>query len=97
MVRRFLWDDRVIPREETATIVDESVRSFETRGFGLWGMFERRQASLAGFGGYWYFRQPPELELVFGVSPLRWGMGLATEATRAVIRFGLKPFASVKS
>ena len=40
-----------------------------------------------GFAGLWHFRDPPELELVFGVARDSWGRGFATESARAVMRY----------
>ena len=93
-VRRFLWDDEVIPPEQTADVVRRSEVLFSERGFGLWGArlqdsragYER--AKLAGFAGYWYFRDPPELELLYGVAEPLWGRGLATELAGAMLDYG---------
>jgi RimJ/RimL family protein N-acetyltransferase len=86
-VRRFLWDDRVIPPEQTAAIVRDSLRLFATDGFGLWSLRLRETGELVGFGGFWHFRDPPELELLLGLAEARWGRGLAAEAGRALVRF----------
>ncbi len=88
-VRHFLWDGEVIPHERTAAIVAESARLFAVHGFGLWGARLRDGSSLVGFGGYWYFRDPPELALLYGMAAEHWGQGLATELARAVMTYGL--------
>ena len=46
-------------------------------------------ADLAGFGGYWFFHEPPRLELLFGLAESQWGKGLATELASALITFRL--------
>ena len=89
-VRRYLWDDEVIPRERTAAIVDESLASFETSGVGLWAVFLRAEETLIGFGGFWYFHDPPQLELLYGIAPAFWNRGLATEAAVAMLRYGFE-------
>ena len=92
-VRRFLWDDEVIPRERTADVVHRSHALFAERGLGLWRAQLRVSASgqgegkLAGFAGYWFFRDPPELELLYGVAESLWGKGLATELGRGMIDY----------
>lgn len=88
-VRRYLWDDVVIPPEQTAAIIAESERLFATEGYGLWGARLPEEPGLVGFGGFWYFRDPPELELLFGIAAPRWGQGLATELAARILRFGL--------
>jgi ribosomal-protein-alanine N-acetyltransferase len=87
-VRRHLWDDRVVSLEETGEIIDRSEQLFTTRSFGLWSVRARGLTPLIGFGGYWYFREPPDLELIIGLHPQWWHRGLATEVGRALMRHG---------
>jgi len=92
-VRRFLWDDEIIPLKQTADVVRRSHALFAERGLGLWGAQLRDSASrheegkLAGFAGYWFFRDPPELELLYGVAEPLWGRGLATELARVMVDY----------
>ena len=93
-VRRFLWDGEIIPFERTVDSVDKSARLFAERGFGLWGAWGSdpgqtpRTAQLAGFAGFWYFRDPPELELLYGVDENLWGHRVAGAIASAVIAYG---------
>lgn len=89
-VRRYLWDDVVIPKAETVRLLRQSTRLFDTDGFGLWGVRFHDDATLIGFAGYWYFRDPPERELLIGIAPAHWGRGLATEIGAALIRFAFE-------
>src|SRR3990172_1069901 len=50
-VRRFLWDDRVTARDETAAVIEASVASFTSHGFGQWLAFPREGDALVGFSG----------------------------------------------
>jgi RimJ/RimL family protein N-acetyltransferase len=88
-VRRYLWDDEVIPFDRTSEVVTESMRLFETAGYGLWAGRFHAELDLVGFGGYWFFHEPPRLELLFGVAEPHWGKGLATELASALVAFGL--------
>jgi len=54
---------------------------------GLWGVTPHYAPDLIGFGGLWPFREPPELELVFGVAEHVWRQGYATEIARAVTTY----------
>ena len=89
-VRRFLWDDEIIPLEQTAAIIDESERLFGTERRGLWGAWMRTDDALCGFGGFWTFRDPPELELLYGLGRAYWGQGLATELATAIVEYGIE-------
>lgn len=87
-IRRFLWDDEVIPRSQTAEMVRKSRRRFASDGYGLWLMMVSDAPDHpVGFAGLWHFRDPPELELVFGVARDWWGKGFAEESARAVMRY----------
>jgi ribosomal-protein-alanine N-acetyltransferase len=88
-VRRFLWDDQVIPPEQTRDIVEESVRLHAGDGLGLWGA-RTADGELAGFGGYWYFHEPPVLELLYGVAEPLWGRGFAAEIAKELVRYGFE-------
>ena len=89
-VRRFLWDGEVIPFEQTREIVERSRALFRDSGFGIWGVRQRGAGDLLGFAGYWHFRSPPSLELLFGVAANHWNRGIATESSRYVIRYGFE-------
>ena len=89
-VRRFLWDDVVIPREQTIDILETNREYFASYGYGLWGARMRDRPDLIGFGGYWFFHDPPERQILYGLAPDHWGRGLATEIARAMIRYGFE-------
>lgn len=87
-VRRFLFDDEVLTRGRAAELVEESVRLARDEGTGLWGARLHGASELIGFCGFWYFRDPPELELLFALAEPHWGRGLATEMAAAMLRHG---------
>lgn len=89
-VRRFLWDDQIIPEAQTTDMLQTSVRMFAAHGFGLWGTTMQEDNTLAGFAGYWPFWTPPIDELVIGIAPEHWGQGIATEVGTALIRFAFE-------
>ena len=89
-VRRYLWDDEVIPRGQTAALIGDSLAYFHQHRFGLWGLFPKDGGALLGFCGYWFFHDPPERQLLVGLAPTCWGRGLATEAARAMLRYGFE-------
>ena len=86
-VRRFLWDDEVIPLARTVAMIDQNQWIFGDQGAGLWGVWPTDSPNLGGFAGLWPLRDPPELELVYGVSEHLWGRGYATEVAQAVIAY----------
>lgn len=89
-VVRFLWDGKAIPFEQTADILERNEKLFAESGFGLWGAWSRDADRLVGFAGLWYFRDPPELELIYGVADDLCGQGIATEEAAAVIEYAIE-------
>jgi ribosomal-protein-alanine N-acetyltransferase len=84
-VRRVIFDDAIIPPEQTTEIIAKSEELFRTRAFGLW--LARDASVVIGFGGLWYFREPPELELLYGVGDAHAERGYAREVARAVVTY----------
>lgn len=89
-VRRYLWDDEIVARELTASVIERSLRQFAEEGHGLWLALDNRGGDLVGFCGFWYFHEPPQLELLYGVAASRWGHGVATELAVAMLRHGFE-------
>jgi ribosomal-protein-alanine N-acetyltransferase len=84
-VRRYLWDDEVIPVERARAIVADSVAEARTSGLGLRTVRRRGAETIVGFCGL-LPNHAGEVELLYGLAPACWGQGLATEAARAVLR-----------
>ena len=88
-VRRVIFDDAIVPPEQTEEIIGKSVDLFARHRFGLWLASLKPEPSAAiGFGGLWYFRDPPELELLYGVSDRFVKHGYGREIARVVVRYG---------
>jgi ribosomal-protein-alanine N-acetyltransferase len=92
-VRKYLCDDEIIPRERAASFVETSIASFEADGYGLWGVAPKDADTLVGFCGFWFFHEPPRLELLYGLGEDHWHKGLATEVATAMIRYGFETLA----
>jgi ribosomal-protein-alanine N-acetyltransferase len=91
-VRKFLWDDQVIPLETAVAVVESGVESFLRNGFGFWAICLKNRAGLIGFSGLRHFTEDGaesgEVEILYCVAPEQWGKGIATEAAKAVLRYG---------
>jgi ribosomal-protein-alanine N-acetyltransferase len=92
-VRRFLWDNEIVPFARTEDLIAKSERMFEEQGAGLWGAWPAEFPDLGGFAGLWPFRDPPELELLYGVAEPLWSKGYATEIAAGVIAHCFGPLA----
>jgi len=88
-VRRYLLDDQVMPRSWVEELVVQSEADFAPSA-GLWSLALAPDGPPMGFAGYREFHEPPVRELIWGLAPADRGRGLATEASRAALRFGFE-------
>lgn len=93
-VMRWIRDGSVHHHEEeTRSTVARWEHEWETEGFGLFAVEVRATGELAGFTGLSVPRYLPEVlpavEIGWRLGRSFWGQGLATEAARAALDFGL--------
>ncbi|HEX5718836.1 MAG TPA: GNAT family N-acetyltransferase [Thermoanaerobaculia bacterium] len=81
-VRRYLWDDRIISVDEAAEVVEASLQSY-----GMWLLRRKDDGEDIGFCGLRDFDDPPQVEILYALFPAHWRQGLATEASREVLRY----------
>ncbi len=90
-VRRYLFDDQILQRNAVATIIDDSVASFDDEGFGFFALElkargEDPASGLVGFCGHRRFEDGQQVELLYGILPEHWGIGLVTEAATEALK-----------
>jgi RimJ/RimL family protein N-acetyltransferase len=91
VVRRYLWDGIVIPRERAAEVIAASAADFAKHRYGMWAVVDNASGAIAGFCG---LRSSEERrgnvvvpELLYGLWPRFWKQGIATEAARGVLSY----------
>ena len=91
-VRRVIFDDEIVSPDRTSDIIRTSEACFSDKGFGLWLATPKpsapEDADPIGFGALWYFRDPPELELLYGVGDSHVKQGFGREIARAIVEYG---------
>ncbi len=88
-VRRYLWDNRIIPVDVVETIIAASTTYFERHGSGFYGVHSNDEPTrIVGFCGHRAFEDTEQTELLYGMHPDFWRQGLGTEAARAVLARG---------
>ena len=90
-VRRYLWDDQIMPKETVADIIRSSEACFSELGSGFFAIeVLDQQGDLAGFCGHRRFEDGQQIEVLYGILPEYWGEGFVTEATVEVLRHGFE-------
>jgi RimJ/RimL family protein N-acetyltransferase len=63
---------------------------YRERGYGRWALVLTEEQRVIGFNGLKFLPELGETDIGFRLLPAYWGKGLATESSRAVIRFGFE-------
>ncbi len=81
-VRRFLWDDQIIGRERADSTARLGLEAASEPGLGFWMIEPSGRGASIGFVGLWRRVEPgmDDPELLYGLLPVWWGKGFATEA-----------------
>lgn len=87
-VMQFVGDGQAWPRLASQQFIDRAVAQFAECGYCQWALEDDRQGRLMGYCGFAQSDTGSEIGWRLG-SPY-WGQGLATEAARAVVRFGFE-------
>jgi len=100
LVRQFLWDDVVIPRERVAETAADAM-ALGPRGLGLWTLRSREETdgSLVGCAGLMPVgpaatfdpRLTGAVELLVALAPSGWRQGHATEALEELVGYAFGP------
>ncbi|MFC7303848.1 GNAT family N-acetyltransferase [Streptomyces monticola] len=93
-VMRWIADGSVRDETETRQRIEAIEREWRSEGFGLFAVEVRATGELAGFTGFTVPHFLPEVlpavEIGWRLGRAHWGQGLASEAARAALRFGLE-------
>ena len=90
---RWIGDGSTRTEQQTRASLDAFERQWDTHGFGLFAVEVRATGELAGLTGLAIPEFLPEImpavEIAWRLGRSFWGQGIATEAARAALRFGL--------
>jgi [ribosomal protein S5]-alanine N-acetyltransferase len=89
-VRRYLWDDVVIPRRTVEELMVWSAAAFQADGWGIWLCKDIETHANVGFTALRPVPDGGPLEILYGISPEWWRQGRAPEAALAVLGYGFE-------
>jgi RimJ/RimL family protein N-acetyltransferase len=92
-VMRWIGDGSTTDEQRTRAGIEWCEKEWDRHGFGLFAVEVRESAELAGFAGLsipsFLPEVMPAVEIGWRLGRPFWGQGIATEAARAALRFGL--------
>lgn len=83
-----------IPQEKVKEVTLEILQSFfahwQKHSFGVWAVVEKATLRLIGHCGLNYLPNSSEVEVLYRLDRTYWHQGIATEATKASLRYGFE-------
>jgi RimJ/RimL family protein N-acetyltransferase len=88
-VLRFVPDKPLLNLEQARQmLVDHPIADYRKYGFGRGACILKSTGEQIGFAGLKYLEELGEVDVAYRLLPSHWGLGLATEAALASVRFG---------
>ena len=87
-VMRYIGDGKPQSRAQTEMRINAILDHWDQHGFGLCAGVDRATRAFIGFCGLQYLDNTAEIEVGYRLAKRFWGMGLATEAAGATLRYG---------
>lgn len=89
-VTRYLPGGRPRTREQTKTTLHFIIGHWEQHGFGWWAVNPKTGRELIGWCGLKLLDSTGEVEVLYLFARRHWGLGYATEAGAASLRYGFE-------
>lgn len=86
-IRKYLFDDEIISKEMAKEIMAINEEKFDKENWGLWKITTKNDNAYSGFAGLWQFFNEDQPQLIFGLLPVKKGLGYATEASIAILDY----------
>lgn len=83
-----------IAKEKAKAVTQEILESFinhwQQHSFGVWAVVEKATHKLLGHCGLNFLLNSSEVEVLYRLEQTYWNQGIATEATKASLRYGFE-------
>jgi RimJ/RimL family protein N-acetyltransferase len=89
-VMRYIGAGRPLSREDTQTRLNAIIEHQNKHGFGVWAAIEKSTGTLMGYCGLQFLDNTSEVEVGYRLAKRFWGMGFASEAAKASLRYGFE-------
>ena len=98
-VMKYVWDYEPASRERVEDFVSTCIDESLNRSWTIWPLVMKEEGNLIGYCGFLvrnYGEYKGETEMGWLLEKKYWGKGLATEAAKAVLDFGLEKWSFKK-
>ena len=89
-VQKYTGEPIVESIEEIDISIKKRINNYRKHGFGRWATILKTKNLFVGWAGLAYLGEFDEIDLGYRFLPEFWGMGIATEASEAILDYGFK-------
>lgn len=89
-VMRYIGDGKPQSREQTRMRLNAIFDHHNRHGFGVWAAVDKTNGEWMGFCGLQFLDNTSEIEVGYRLAKQFWGIGLASEAAKASLRYGFE-------
>jgi len=87
-VQKYTGDKTVHTIDEIEKMLTYKEKEYQEIGFGRWVTILKEGNQFVGWAGLKYLDDINEVDLGYRFLPEYWGMGIATEASKAILEYG---------
>ncbi len=88
LVQKYTGEAVVKSMEEITKAIKTRIIDYKNYGFGRWAAILKSGQQFVGWAGLAYLPEFDEIDLGYRFLPEYWGLGLATEASQAILKYG---------
>jgi len=87
-VQKFTGEPVVESIDDIKKAIEARIINYKKYGYGRWATFLKDDMQFVGWAGLAYLPEFDETDLGYRFLPEYWGLGIATEASRAILNYG---------
>ena len=87
-VQKYTGEPVVESIEEIEKAIRARIKDYEKYGYGRWATILKNGMQFVGWAGLAYLPEFDEIDIGYRFLPEYWGLGLATEASHAILNYG---------
>ncbi len=87
-VQKYTGEPLVDSMEEMEKAIRVRISDYKKYGYGRWATFLKSGMKFVGWAGLAYLPEFDEIDLGYRFLPEYWGIGIATEASQAILTYG---------
>lgn len=88
VVQRYTGEAVVKSRVEMKKAIETRINNYRKYGYGRWATVLKSDKQFVGWAGLAYLPEFDEIDLGYRFLPEYWGLGIATEASEAILEYG---------